>query len=57
MELVALGMSTEVVMIFDNQNFSIRSSLLLKKVGRSKPADATTNNNQIIFFSGVYRFV
>ena len=40
MKLVALGMSAEVIMIFENQNAGVLSGLLTKKVCGRQTADA-----------------
>ena len=53
MELVALRVTAEVVMIFNNENFRGRPCFFLKKVRGRKPADATANDDQIVFFTGV----
>jgi hypothetical protein len=47
-EFIALGVTAEVVMVVENQNFGVRAILLPKQVSSSQAANASPYDYQII---------
>ena len=47
-EFIALGVSAEVVMVVEDQNFGVRAILLAEQVSSSQAANACPYDNQII---------
>ena len=47
---IALGVTPEIIMVVQDQDFLIRSMLLLIKIGSRQSANAGTNNNQVVVF-------
>ncbi len=51
LELVALGVAAEVVMIVEHQNARVRARGLPKEIRGSEPADAAADHDQVIHFT------
>ena len=47
-EFIALGVSAEVVMVVEDQNFGVRAILLAEQVSSSQAANACPYDDQII---------
>ncbi len=52
-KLVAFGMASEIVVVFQNQDASRFSSLLAKEVGGRQTADASSDDHEIVCFPGI----
>ena len=52
-ELVALGMAAEIIVVFENEHARLFTCGLMEKSRRRKPADTPSNHDQIISFSCV----
>src|SRR2546429_2174021 len=50
MKFISPGMSSEIVMIFQNQNLGIRTCSLAIEICRGQAADSASHNDQIVFF-------
>src|SRR5258706_1913936 len=50
-ECVALGVPAKIVMIVDNENFRLRTSVLAEKISRRQPANSSPHDDKIVFFS------
>ena len=53
LKLISLGMAAEVIVIFNDQDSCIRPSFLAKKMCGRESTDAATDDNEVVFFSGV----
>ena len=53
MELVALGMPAEVVVVFQDQDLRVTAPHTIEMSGR-KPADPATHHDQIIMLAGIF---
>jgi hypothetical protein len=54
-ELIALGVSAEVIVIVKNQDARLGSRNFAKKVRRREPADSAAHHHQIVSLPGVNR--
>src|SRR5450755_923171 len=55
-KLVALSVSTKVVVIIEDENPRLRSNCLAEKMRGGKPADASTDDHQVIGLASIDRF-
>ena len=53
LELVALGVAAEIVMIVEHQNAGLPITGVLIKIRRGEPAGAAADDDQIIFLAGL----
>src|SRR6266853_881830 len=51
MEFIALGVSAEIIMIFQNKNLRAFACALAIEMRSSQAADSPAHDNQVIFFS------
>jgi hypothetical protein len=56
LKFVALGVSTEIVVIVENENFRLSTGPLAKAVRSGKATDTATNNDQVVAFAGIGGF-
>src|SRR5579864_4652868 len=52
-ELVALGVSSKVIVVIENENARLFPCSLAVKVRRSQPADATANDDEVVDLAAV----
>ena len=57
LELVALGVAAEVVVVLENQDTGVRASLLAEEIGRRQTTEAGTDDDQIVGLAGVLRLI
>src|SRR5438067_4805544 len=53
MKLVPLGVTSEIVVIIEDENAAPVSSRFPVEMRRSQPADSTPDDNKVVFLAGV----